>query len=128
MKILIKTVVDITETHQNKNDGSKEYQQQCNFNSLLQIIGIKINPYYSQSPQEHSIDIDNEFGSNIKGEHSVWTFEVDVEYEGGISKEDLLELFDLIPVITDLNETVKINKNVFHTKDKKYKNILFEIV
>ena len=128
MQILIKTVVDITETSQNRNDGSKQYQQQSNFNTVLQTVGIKINPYYTQAPQRESVEIQKEFGSNIRGEHNVWTFTIDVEYEGGISQDDLVELFNLVPVSTDLDETVKINKNVFHTKDKKYKNVLFEIV
>jgi len=128
MQIQIKTVVDITETNRNRNDGSVEYKQQSNLNTLIQTVGIKVNSYYDSPPQLESLELTDEFGSNIKGEHNVWTFTLNVEYEGGIDHNDLLELFDLVPVTTDLNETVKINKNVFHTKDKKYKNISFEIV
>lgn len=128
MQIQIKTVVDITETNRNRNDGSVQYKQQANLNTLVQTVGMKVNSYYDSPPQLESIEITDEFGSNIKGEHNVWTFILNVEYEAGITKDDLLELFDLVPIIADLNETVKINKNVFHTKDKKYKNISFEIV
>jgi len=128
MQIEIKTVVDITETNRNRNDGSVQYKQQANLNTLVQTVGMKVNSYYDSSPQLENIELTDEFGSNIKGEHNVWTFVLNVEYEQGITKDDLLELFDLVPIITDLDETVKINKNVFHTKDKKYKNIFFEIV
>ena len=128
MKIVINTVVDITETKRNRNDNTKEYKQQTNFNTLLQTVGMKVNPYYSSSPVMKSVDVDKiGFGSNVKGEHNVWTFTIDIEYSGGISKEDLIGLFDIVPVAVDLDETVKINKNVFHTKNKKYKNIVFTI-
>ena len=128
MQIQINTVVDITQTNQNRNDGSLQYKQQSNLNTLLQTVGIKVNPYYSEPPVMKSIEVTNQFGTNIKGEHNVWMFTIDVEYEGGINQQDLVELFDLVPINVDLNESVKINKNVFHTKDKKYKNISFKIV
>lgn len=128
MKIVINTVVDITETKRNRNDNTKEYKQQTNFNTLLQTVGMKVNPYYSSSPVLSSVDVDNlGFGSNIKGEHNVWTFTIDIEYSDGISLDDLTALFDIVPIAVDLDETVKINKNVFHTKSKKYKNIVFTI-
>mgnify|MGYP001440527412 CR=1 FL=1 len=129
MQIKILTVVDITETMRNRNDKTKEYKQQCNFNTVLQTIGMKANPYYTQSPTVESIVVDKlSFGSNIKGEHNVWSFIVDIEYEDSIVQKDLQELFDLIPVILDLDETVKINKGVFHTKDKKFNNIIFDLI
>jgi hypothetical protein len=129
MQIKILTVVDITETMRNRNDKTKEYKQQCNFNTVLQTIAMKANPYYTQSPTVESIVVDKlSFGSNIKGEHNVWSFIVDIEYEDSIVQDDLQELFDLIPVILDLDETVKINKGVFHTKDKKFANIVFKLL
>jgi hypothetical protein len=40
--------------------------------------------------------------------------------------EILEDDFDLVPVISGLNETIKINNNVFRTKDKKAKNIVIK--
>jgi len=128
MKIVIDTVVDITETKRNRNDNTKEYKQQTNFNIILQTVGMKVNPYYSEAPVMDSIEVDKMgFGSNVKGEHNVWSFTLDIEYSGGVTEEDLLSLFDMIPVATDLEETIKINKGVFHTKSNKYRNIVFKI-
>ena len=129
MKIKIKTVVDITETNRNRNDGTKEYKQQTNFNTLLQSVGLRVNPYYSKSPMVESTTTDKlGFGSNIKGEHNVWSFTIDIEYSSGINEQDLLDIFDVVPIATDLDETVKINKSIFHTKSAKFKNIVFDII
>lgn len=129
MQIKILTVVDITETMRNRNDKTKEYKQQCNFNTVLQTIGMKVNPYYTQTPIVDSVVTDKlPFGSNIKGEHNVWTFIVDIEYEDSIDITDLKDLFDIVPIVTDLDETVKINKGMFYTTDKKFTNIVFEFL
>ena len=66
------------------------------------------------------------FGSNFKGVHTYWEFEFEIEYEGGLDTEMLVSDFNLVPVITGLNETAKINISVFDTKDAKRKNILFK--
>ena len=34
--------------------------------------------------------------------------------------------FDLVPVISGLDETIEINNNVFRTTDKKAKNIVIQ--
>ena len=39
----------------------------------------------------------------------------------------LQEDFELIPIISDLNETIDINKSVIRTTDPYEKNILFTI-
>jgi hypothetical protein len=126
MRFRVKTLVDITETRVNRNDGSKEYKQQSNFTTLLQTIGIRVNPIFESSPRIESIEVDSDFGTNVKGEHTVWIWDFDVEYGGGIDIDEMNNMFDLMPVSIDLDETVKINKSVFHTKDKKFKNLIIE--
>ena len=47
----------------------------------------------------------------------------------GFSKqisENLINDFDLVPVIPGLDETIVINNNVFRTTDKKATNIIFK--
>ena len=39
----------------------------------------------------------------------------------------LLDDFDLIPIITGLNETIDINEPILRTKNKKTTNIVFEV-
>ena len=129
MQILIHTLVDITETNRNRNDKSLEYKQQSNFNTLLQTVGLKANPLYDYSPSTSTVDVkDLGFGSSIKGEHTVWTFTINIEYVSSIKLDDLYDLFNLLPINIDLSETAKINKGVFYTKDKKFTNITFEII
>ena len=126
MKFKVTTLVDITETRVNRNDGTTAYKQQQNFTTLLQTIGIKVNPVYTTSPQMSSVEVDGMFGTNAKGEHTIWTWDFEVEYEGGITVDEMVEMIDLLPVLSNLDESIKINKDVFHTKDKKYKNTIIE--
>jgi hypothetical protein len=43
------------------------------------------------------------------------------------SDAEILEQdFDLVPVVPNLNETIKINNNVFRTNDKKAKNLVIK--
>jgi hypothetical protein len=129
MKIIINTLVDITETNRNRNDKSLEYKQQSNFNTLLQTVGLRVNPLYTRSPEVTTIDTKPlQFGSSIKDKQSVWQFVIDVEYSNAIYLEELLDIFNLLPVNTGLLETVKNNKGIFYTKDKKFTNITFEII
>ena len=129
MQIIINTLVDITETNRNRNDNSLEYKQQSNFNTLLQTVGLRVNPIYTRSPSSSTVDVKSlQFGSNIKGQHTVWSFTIDVEYANAIKLEELIELFNLLPINTELLETAKNNKKIFYTKNKKLTNITFEII
>jgi hypothetical protein len=66
------------------------------------------------------------FGSTYTGEQKVWTIEFEVEREGSLEVPMLKEDFDLVPFISDLDESVVFKNNVFQSTNKKYKNIYFE--
>ena len=121
MHFIIKTLVDITETNARRGDGDA-YKQQQNFMSVLQTIGIRANPSNIRVTCEEESTAD--FGSKFKGKQSVWTMRFEIEY-GGTSVDMLIEDFDLVPFIDNLQETTQFDKAIFFTKDTKNKNIIF---
>ena len=124
MKFIIKTLVDITETNARRGDGDS-YKQQQNFMSTLQTIGIRANPSNITVSQEE--ESTTKFGSTYKGNQSVWTMNFEIEY-GGTTIDMLKQDFDLVPIIDNLSETVKLDKAIFFTKDPKITNIIFECI
>jgi len=127
MRFKIFTVVDITETNARRSDDKKQYSQQTNYNTVLQTIGLRVNlvPVYCKS---HIASVDKKgFGELIKGKQRYWEFCFEVEYEGALSIDMMVNDFDLIPVITDLDETVHNHNKVFRTSCPNDRNIVFEI-
>ena len=127
MKFRIQTLIDITETGIRRQDSDKfAYKQETNFQTLLQTIGIRTNLLYSNSPSFEEITIGKlSFGDKYKGKQMLWTFEFDIEYEDALTIDMLNEDFDLIPIITGLNETANIQQALFRTTPKE-RNIIFE--
>jgi|TARA_A200000159_G_C7286229_1_gene323694 hypothetical protein len=128
MDVTVLTLIDITQTNARRGFGDKlEQNQQQNFNTFQQVSSLRLNPYNFTSSFE-AISIDNlGFGDKYKGKQKVWkfTFNHDVAY--GLDEQMLQEDFELIPIISDLNETIDINKSVIRTTDPYEKNILFTI-
>lgn len=129
MKFRIDTLIDITETTARRSDGDHlAYKQESNFQAVLQTIGLRVNFDYDKSPQKVETTIGKMgFGDKYKGKQSVWTFEFDVEYEGALTLEMLNKDFELIPIVTGLTETAKIDKALFRTTLQE-RNIIFNIV
>lgn len=125
MHFIVKTVVDITETNARRGQDKQQVLQQANFNTMFQTIGLRVNI----EPTASSIDVvdvkDIGFGSGITGKQRVWTFEFFNPYENALTVEMLENDFDLVPVITGLNETALINNNVFRTSNEAERNIVF---
>ena len=128
MRFRIYTVVDITETNARRSDNKKEYSQQTNLNTVMQTVGLRVNfePVYTETTVEDITELG--FGETIKGKQRYWEFCFDVEYEGALSIDMMLNDFDLIPVITELDETVHNHNKVFRTTCPSDRNIVFEIV
>ena len=129
MKFKIDTLIDITETNARRQDNDKfAYKQQANFQTLLQTIGLRCNINYDKSPTFNELNITKLlFGDKYIGKQKMWTFYFDIEYEGGLDINMLNKDFDLIPIITGLEETINLNKALFRTTDKE-RNILFSTV
>ena len=129
MKFRIQTLIDITETRARRQGDDKfAYKQEANFQTILQTIGMRVNIEYQNSPTfEEIIASKNHFNDKYKGKQMLWTFEFNVEYEDALTLEMLEGDFDLIPIITGLNETIELNKALFKTTGKDT-NILFSVV
>ena len=129
-RFIIQTLIDITETKQFRHQPGQELakNQQQNFSVLLQTIGLRANPIFTQGPRVEEQDLkDFYFGSAYKGQHNVWTFVFDIEYVGAFSDQysDMgLLTTDLhfVPIITGLNETINTKLAVFDTSSSDYRN------
>jgi hypothetical protein len=130
MRFRLKTLIDITETGARKGEDPLQYKQQQNFLIALQTISMRANPIANRSPTVENLDSLGglSFGNKYKGPNRVWTLDFEFESENQHSLEMLLEDFNLVPVISQLTETVKLDNSVFITKDSKSKNIVFEVV
>lgn len=127
MRFRVYTLVDITETGARRGDDPKSAQQQQNFLTVLQTIGLRVNPTYNKSPQTTK-DLPTKLGLGkaYKGTQIIWQFDFEIEYEDALSIDMLTNDFDLIPIIDGLSETIKFKNSVFITRDPEYTNIVFE--
>jgi hypothetical protein len=129
MKVIVKTLIDITETKRHKHncDDKQLVNQQANFMSFFNTLSMRFNPYYDVAPIVENVDISElGFGSKYTGKQNVWTFEFTIETAvAGIDLKTLNSDFDLIPVIPNLTETINTNSNRFNTVDDNHRNIVF---
>ena len=51
MRFIIHTLVDITETGSRRGEDPKQYRQQQNFLTVMQTIGLRVNPTYVKAPE-----------------------------------------------------------------------------
>ena len=127
------TLIDITETKQHRSRSTDKFliNQQANFMTFFQTLSLRFNPYYESSPTVEVMSAAElkklGFGTKYKGEHKVWCFEFDLDSATSqFNEQEVLQDFDLVPVIAALNETIEINNNVFRTQDKTNTNIIFK--
>jgi hypothetical protein len=127
MRFRIKTLVDVTETNARKGQEPLLVNQQANFNTLYNTIGLRTNPtnfkVYSNVEDIKGLG----FGENYKGRQRVWTIDFFVEADYSTSVDSMTSDFDLIPIITDLEETANLDKGLFITHSNHGRtNIVFE--
>jgi len=129
MNITVKTLLDITETKKHKHNCTEKQLvlQQANFMSFFNCLSMRFNPYYDEGPVVETVDVtDLGFGSDYKGKQKVWTFNFSIETAvAEFNKAMIIEDLDLIPMVGNLTETIKINNNVFKTTDPEQCNIIF---
>jgi len=126
MRFIIHTVVDITETNARRGQADKiKLDQQANFNTMIQTIGLRCNAEPISITENIKDVAELGFGDSIKGKQRVWTFEFDNPYEGALTVDMLNDDFNLVPVITNLNETANIHNSIFSTKNPNERNIIF---
>ena len=130
MKFKVKTLIDVTETGTRRTDPDKRsYYQQSNYMTAINTVGLRANPDIEKRPTSSTVSVGNlGFGSKYKGKQTVWTFEFDIPYEDAVTIDMLVNDFDLIPIVLNLDETIEMKDAVFRTKSKDYTNIIFEEV
>tara|TARA_B100000214_G_C23830498_1_gene563927 strand:- start:17 stop:451 length:435 start_codon:yes stop_codon:yes gene_type:complete len=127
-RVQIITVVDVTNTHANRQSNALDRGQQANHNAMLQTAGLRVLPNPISCTSKIG-DVSNlGFGTNITDKQRYWIFEFEHEYIGGINQQSLIDDFDLVPVVTGLKETALVNNNAFRTKDSVEKNIVFKFI
>lgn len=119
MKYQLFTTVDITETgiYRGENDITRNQQQ--NFDTIIQTIGLCGNVYYDNSPMVLS--------SCTKFPNKTWFFEWYMEIDDLFRRDNdhiavLKDLFQYVPFIPNLTETANFDTPVF----KVYGNIIFD--
>ena len=129
MRFKLHTLVDITETNSRRGEDPIAYRQQQNYLTVMQTIGLRVNPTYVKAPSiTNEIPSKLGLGSTFKTKHNVWTYEFDIDYDGSLSEETLVNDFHLVPIITELTETAKINQAQFITKNPDKNNIIFQLI
>lgn len=125
MKFRLYTLVDITETGEHRGNDLKRTSQQSNYNTVIQTLNLRSN-IIPLKLSNYMLNLDNaNFGTNYSGNNMIWSFIFDIDY-GVHSIEYMIEDFTLVPIVSGLDETAVLNKSMFQTYDKKYKNIIFE--
>jgi len=128
MKFKLYSLIDITQTDARRTDNDKRsYNQQSNFMTAINTIGLRANPEFTKAPTIINKGVGNmKFGKQYKGKQNVWEFEFEIPFEGALTVDMLIEDFDLIPVVSGLDETIDLENSVFRTQNQDYNNIFFE--
>lgn len=125
------TLVDITHSGQIRHEVGREKEkcQEQNFNTVLQILGLRSNISFVNKPQM------TEVGGRILGFDTddiirVWRFDWSTEQDLYSVNDDpvgfLKEDFYLVPYISGLDEMMTQTYPVFSTQDPG-KNIVFHV-
>jgi hypothetical protein len=128
MRFKLTTVVDITETNARRGDDKKLVNQQANYNTTIQTIGLRVNINPETCTSSFGDISKLNFGSNFKGKHRYWEFTFNVEAEDALQLDMLVTDFDLVPVITSLDETITFATNVFRTNHLNDTNVTFKML
>jgi hypothetical protein len=126
------SLVDITATGVTRGDNdSQERNQQRNWETVLQCIGLRTQPQNIQPPTKTLADTEwLEFGDFYTGEHEVWVWYWSIEgtdiYDlPGKSLGGLQQDFEQVPIITGLTETARFMLPIFYPYGT-IKNIYFK--
>ena len=124
------TLVDITNTkqYQNSAETRQARSQQQNFDTVIQTIGMRANIQYTKSP---TVELGNPklYGLEGNSRSNIWIFEWYTEREflfldNGDDVGYLKQLFNLVPYIANLTETVPTEPAIFVPG----KNISFQML
>ena len=128
------TLVDITATGVTRHKPGHEIErdQQRNWETVLQCIGLRAQPFDIQGPISQVVNLDgSDFGEMYSGDHRVWFWSFSVEHSGVWNKDEnqvhyLNHDFDEVPVIMGLTETARFILPIFYTQGA-IKNVFFRL-
>lgn len=125
MRFKLLTLMDITQTDARRGDDPRKQKQQQNFLTAMQTISMRSNPIVTSKPTVEETSVSKlGFGDVFKGKHKVWTLNFSFESESH-ALEWLREDFEMVPVITDLDETIKTDVRAFLTNGSPVRNTVF---
>ena len=129
MRFKALSLIDITKTGVSRNkeaEDQKAVAQFANYMTVENCLQLRSNIKILTMPKGKKMDISNlKFGDNYRGEQMVWEFTFEPETPEAISVKTLNEDFSLIPMLTGLDETIKITNGVYITDDEDHTNLLF---
>ena len=127
MSYQIYTLIDITPTgkHRGRNDEGKEVNQQTNWLTFQNCAMLRTNMIFSDVTVSEDIVDKYLFGKHFEGKHKIWSVTATPEQPDAINQDMLKDDFDLVPMIDQLDESIKQHSNLFMTKDETMCNILF---
>ena len=129
MKFRALSLLDITKTGVSRNklaDDQKRVAQFANYMTVENCLQLRTNIKILTVPKGRKMDISNyKFGVNYRGEQMVWEFIFEPETPEAINVKTLNEDFNLIPMLTQLDETINISNGVYITDDEDHTNLLF---
>ena len=125
------TLVDITATGVTRGPDGLERDQQRNWETVLQAVGLVTQPMTIIEPGRNP-DIDLkwlDFGEFFEGKHSVWNWRFAVEHRAVFANGNnpvgrLEQVFEQIPFISGLDETARFMLPIFYPYGA-IKNIYF---
>lgn len=130
------SLVDITATGvtRSTDDDAIDRNQQRNWETIIQCIGLRTQPHLIQDPVMSTFaDIGiAEFGDFYQGTQNVWAWSWAVEQDGiydlnNISLAGLQQDFEQVPIVTGLTETARFMLPIFYPYGT-IKNIYFKQV
>ena len=129
MRFKALSLIDITKTGVSRSkdaEDQKAVAQFANYMTVENCLQLRSNIKILTAPKGKIMDISNlKFGDNYRGEQMVWEFTFEPETPEAISVKTLNEDFSLIPMLTGLDETIKITNGVYITDDEDHTNLLF---
>lgn len=126
----ITTLVDITKTDATSRSETDQLKidQQSNFNTLLQAIGLRSNVTWDSSPKFDTGSLPDPFDGKAK--YWTWTFEAEREQvfeKDGDPVKLLVEDIHGVPIIGNLTNTADISPEAFQTRGDNI-NTHFQII
>lgn len=129
------SLVDITATGVTRGDNdSMERNQQRNWETVLQCIGLRTQPQHIHLPSVATFEDITiaEFGDFYTGTQKIWAWTWAVEGDGIYDLGDetlagLLKDFEQVPIVTGLEETARFMLPIFYPYGT-IKNIYFKQV